>query len=221
MKLFNINNLFYIFLLLLSLGCGSNTSDKYPLHKDVTTTLFWVGEVATIENDFITNVESAWDVKWEEHYGGTDDPNNRDGYLPSTFTPLENPFYFALPYNDFNDDLSRKEGIDRYIPWFRDEPNNNISICKNRWIKITKNDKVVYAQWEDVGPFGEDDQSYVFGTSKPSSQENSNAGLDVSPAVKDYLGIAGIDTTSWQFVDENQVPDGAWKQIVTTSQVIH
>lgn len=229
MKIFSFNNLFFIFLLSLYTGCGTSNSisnqplgeetNKYPLHENITTTLFWVGEVATEDNEFITNVVSAWDIEWEDHFGGTDDPDNRDGYFPSDFTPSENPFYFALPYNDFNDDFSRKENIDTYIPWDTNETDINISLCKNRWIKIIKGNKVAYAQWEDVGPFGEEDESYVFGNSNPSSELNTNAGLDVSPAVKDYLGLEDIDTTSWQFIDSDQVPDGEWKQIITTSQV--
>ena len=35
---------------------------------------------------------------------------------------------------------------------------------KNRWIRIVKNEKIAYAQWEDVGPFNTDDKDYAFGT---------------------------------------------------------
>ena len=78
---------------------------------------------------------------------------------------------------------------------------------------------MVYAQWEDVGPFGENDSNYVFGSANPKSTTNKTAGLDVSPAVNDYLGLSGLDTTSWQFVDEKDVPSGPWKNIVTTSGI--
>ena len=44
-------------------------------------------------------------------------------------------------------------------------------------------------------------------------------GLDVSPAVRDYLGLSGMNRTVWQFVDASKVPDGPWKQVVTTSQI--
>jgi len=66
---------------------------------------------------------------------------------------------------------------------------------------------------------GEDDKAYVFGTSQPQNTVNDNAGLDVSPAVRDYLGLNDIDKTDWQFVDEEDVPDGPWKEIVTTVNV--
>ena len=104
--------------------------------------------------------------------------------------------------------------------WAKDKKiGSEQSICKNQWIKITKNGKSAYAQWEDVGPFGEDDKDYVFGNSTPKSKENSHAGLDVSPAVRDYLGLGDVDKTDWQFIDAQDVPAGPWKDIITTSQV--
>ena len=50
---------------------------------------------------------------------------------------------------------------------------------------------------------------YVFGTERPDTL--TRAGLDVSPAVAQYLGLDGKNcTTSWTFVDEEDVPPGAW-----------
>ena len=37
-----------------------------------------------------------------------------------------------------------------------------------------------------------------------------DAGLDVSPAVRDYLGLKANDVTDWRFVDFNEVPRGPW-----------
>ena len=82
-----------------------------------------------------------------------------------------------------------------------------------------KNSKTVYAQWEDVGPFKENDAAYVFGTATPASKTNKNSGIDVSPAVRDYLGLKDIDKVDWQFVDEKDVSQGPWKNIVTVSQI--
>ncbi|MEO8207202.1 MAG: hypothetical protein ABI615_13555, partial [Chthoniobacterales bacterium] len=39
---------------------------------------------------------------------------------------------------------------------------------------------------------------------------NQAAGLDVSPAVRDYLGIAGKDVCDWKFVEFSEVPNGPW-----------
>jgi len=194
-----------LFFLIVLSGCMEN-GNRYTLHKDITVTVFWVGEEATDENNFIPNSQSAWDENWSDHYGGIDDPNNRISYYPKNFTPKENPFYFALPYNDFDEKGSKS--IDK------DEP-----IFKNRWIRIVKGNKIAYAQWEDVGPFEEDDADYVLGNSRPINKINNNAGLDVSPAVRDYLGLKDIDIIDWQFVDFEDVPEGPWTEIITHSQI--
>ncbi|EKE18615.1 MAG: hypothetical protein ACD_9C00285G0002 [uncultured bacterium] len=194
---------------------------EYPMHKNITTTFFWVGEEPGEANKNISNLPSAWDEKWSESFGGVDDPKNRNGYVVANFTPKENPFYFALPYNDFDDNGKRKRNAKIIIPWANSKQwEKHESMCKNQWIKIDKGDRTAYAQWEDVGPFGEDDSAYVFGTAKPKSKINDNAGLDVSPAVKDFLGLSDIDKTNWQFIDVDDVPDGPWKEIITKSNYV-
>ena len=67
--------------------------------RNVTATVFWVGELPT-ENNPTPNVKSAWDQNWQANFGGYDEPDRRNGYLPADFTPSLNPFYVALPYND-------------------------------------------------------------------------------------------------------------------------
>jgi hypothetical protein len=222
----------FLVMLIAFCGCGGGSSSidrdrpdfngTYDLHSDITVTLFWVGEEANEENDYIPNDESAWDVDWEEHYGGLDDPYDRNEsypWYPAEFTPRENPFYFALPYDDFEDG-TRKSDAYEVIPWAYEQAyDSDESMCKNRWIRIIKDEKVAYAQWEDAGPFFYDDTAYVFGMQPPINTENNGAGLDVSPAVMYYLNLSETDVVSWQFVDESDVPDGPWKVIVTTSQI--
>ncbi|HEX2949133.1 MAG TPA: hypothetical protein VHV83_06145 [Armatimonadota bacterium] len=192
----------------------------YPLHRNIMATLFWIGEEATEQNTFITNIQSCWDERWVEHYGGVDTPEQRNGYLPADFTPHENPFYIALPYNDFGDDGKRKANAQRVIPWAGEKQwGERESMCKNQWVRISKGDKVVYAQWEDSGPFIYDDIDYVFGTAEPLNQQNQHAGIDLSPAVHNYLGLHGLDRVDWQFVPASSVPDGPWKTIITSSQI--
>ncbi len=191
---------------------------QYPLHRNIKVTWFYVGEPATEENLFISNVASAWDDIWLWHYGGVDSPSDRNNYYPSKFIPSENPFYVALPYNDLDENGNLKSSA-RQIPWFSEELlSQNGSVLKNRWVKIIKGNKIAYAQWEDVGPFGEDDFDYVFGDAPPANSING-AGIDVSPAVRDYLGLSDVDYVDWQFVDEKDVPPGPWKDIVTTTPV--
>ncbi|HEX7586117.1 MAG TPA: hypothetical protein VF390_00555 [Patescibacteria group bacterium] len=194
-------------------------NSQYPIHQNITTTFFWAGEEAGKDNQNISNLPSAWDEQWVKHFGGVDDPNKRSGFFPAKFAPKENPFYFALPYNDFDSNGKRKQEVYSLIPWAKENSWGQLeSVCKNRWIKIMKGGKSAYAQWQDVGPFKEDDKNYVFGTAAPKSKINDNAGLDVSPAVNQYLGLTDVDKTDWQFIDVSGVPDGPWKKVVTTSQ---
>ncbi|HEV7952055.1 MAG TPA: hypothetical protein VGO98_01640 [Candidatus Saccharimonadales bacterium] len=188
----------------------------YPLHENITATVFWVGEGADNSNDFIHNRASAWMSDWTTSYGGVDDPENRCGYRPCAFTPKENPFYFALPFNDYDKNGLKPAAVLRAIPWYTGTIPEGTSIIKNRWIEVTHGNRVAYAQWEDVGPFGEDDAGYVFGTSKPTE---SRAGLDLSPALAEYLGVNGRGVVSWRFVDSGSVPKGEWTKIVTKSQL--
>lgn len=184
-------------------------SGKYPLHQNIIATVFWVGEDATSDNSFIDNRSSAWASDWVTAFGGVDDPNQRNGYYPS-FTPKENPFYFALPYGDFTASGIKSNITQAY--WYN-ERKNSPSILKNRWIKVTYGGRTVYGQWQDVGPYEDNDISYVFGSSKPKQR----VGLDVSPAMQDFLGFKGMANVSWQFVDDSEVPPGPWKSIVTSS----
>ena len=189
---------------------------QYPLRQNILATIFWVGESASQDNDYISNRQSAWDGAWQEHFGGIDNPEKRNGYWPSDFKPKENPFYFALPYNDFNANGERKISAEEIIYWANEkEWGENEPMLKNRWLKIIKDDKIAYAQWEDVGPFSENDALYVFGDSWPKNK----AGLDVSPAVADYLGLDGQDYIDWQLVDFKDVPNGPWLEITTSSGI--
>jgi hypothetical protein len=185
-------------------------SSPYHLHENITATVFWVGESASADNGWISNTKSAWDHFWMDRFGGYDDPTNRNGFLPTAFTPKENPFYVALPYGDYTVS-GLKESIQK-VPWYKPIRTGE-SLLKNRWVKITTNGRTAYAQWEDVGPFETDDFDYVFGVARPKY----DVGIDVSPAVRDFLEIGGKGLVSWQFVDEQDVPDGPWKLVVTTS----
>jgi len=204
-----------ITLTILLEGCNfdiDNKENKYYKHKNITTTTFWIGENATKENNYISNISSAWDEIWLYNYGGIDNKEKN-------FEELENSFYFALPFNDLDENGKQKKDIKKYIPWYKENFKEK-SLLKNKWIKIEANNKVAYAQWEDVGPFGENDINYVFGKAKPKNKINNNAGLDVSPAVKKYLNLKDIDKTDWQFIDEKEVQEGPWKKIITKTNVI-
>lgn len=211
-----------VVVLLALVGCagrepapGPSTTPRYPEHTAIITTVFWVGEEASADNDEIPNAQSAWDPRWQENFGGVDTPRERQraGAWPAAFRPKENPFYFALPYWEFTADGGLQPSIDR-IPWYdpATPPAAGASILKNRWIAVTSGPRTGYAQWEDVGPFQTADVDYVFGTARP---KETRAGLDISPATANYLHLSGLGRVSWRFVEAQDVPDGPWKEIVT------
>jgi hypothetical protein len=70
--------------------------------------------------------------------------------------------------------------------------------------------KVWYAQWDDVGPFRTNQVEYVFGDGRPGRNANQDAGIDVSPAIRDYLGLGSLDRIDWKFAEEKEVPVGPW-----------
>ena len=189
---------------------GKN-GERFPWRKDIVTTVFWIGENPTANNP-VPNHASSWDAAWAKSYGGFDDPNpaRRRDYIPVNFTPRQNPFYCALPYNDKASAGHRAEAP-RVVPWFKEAYQGpGVSVCKDRWIAIRKGNRTVYAQWEDAGPFRTDHWQYVFGNERPKPNLNRGAGLDVSPAVRDYLGLQETDVTDWRFVDFSEVPPGPW-----------
>lgn len=204
---------------------ATSTKFSYPLHTSITATVFWVGEPQG-GGSSEDNALSAWDDSWQKHYGCFDDPSNRNGYHPKGCTPKENPFYFDLPYDDFDWDGAdgRRSGAHQVIPWAKSKKwQDDESMLKNQWIKITKENAVCYAQWEDAGPYVYDDARYVFGKKdeRPKSKEANNAGMDVSPAVRDCLKFKGLNNdtnkVTWQFVEFEDVPAGPWKDIITNS----
>jgi hypothetical protein len=184
---------------------------EYPWKVAISTTIFWVGEQASVNNP-VANDKSAWDTGWISSYGGLDSPNSGDrlNFVPAAFKPRQNPFYVALPYNDVDDHHTKPEAA-QIIPWFKSAfVRDGQSVCKGRWVAIRHGTKVCYAQWEDVGPFQTDHWQYVFGNERPRSNPNRDAGLDVSPAVREYLALDNVDSCDWKFVDFLHVPIGPW-----------
>ena len=184
---------------------------RYPWKSNIVTTIFWIGEKPS-QNNPVPNRTSSWDNQWTKNYGGVDDPApaNRSNYMPVKFTPKLNPFYCALPYNDKAKEGHRPEAP-QVVPWFNEAYQGPaVSTCKGRWVAIRKGNRTAYAQWEDAGPFRTDHWQYVFGNERPKPNLNKGAGLDVSPAVRDYLGLQPTDVTDWRFVDFSEVPRGPW-----------
>lgn len=196
-------------------GVGFN---RYPWKRNIYTTIFWIGERPTTHNP-VPNSTSSWDSHWFRSFGGYDnpDPSARRNFIPKAFTPKENPFYCALPYNDVTHSSTKAEAK-KMIPWFKDvfvKPGQ--SVLKGRWIAVHYNGRTCFAQWEDCGPFRTDHIGYVFGNERPRPNLNHGAGLDVAPAVRDYLGLQDGAYCDWKFVDASAVPDGPWKNYGTNN----
>jgi len=189
--------------------------EESHLHANILTTVFWIGEKAAPNSGWSDNLDSAWDMRWKENFGGLDSPIYRRGFFPAKFKPKQNPFYIALPFND----ISNPTYLEKcpILQYFKTKKTSRSSVCKNNWIEITFNGKACYAQWQDVGPFFTDDYDYVFGGRNPRAQNKDMAGLDVSPAIRDFLGFKNTPRTNWRFIDAIKVPEGPWKTIVTKS----
>ncbi|WP_167042541.1 hypothetical protein [Salinibacterium sp. ZJ454] len=218
-----------------------NSPRQYPWHTNIVATTFWVGEVFDPNADDGSQVISTYDGGWYANYGGCDgvitggvcetEPRTADnGYFPHHIIPQENPFYLDLPYDDVND----PEGFamrGSVIPWADDAPyrdrieDRDFSLMKNRWVRIRANGRTCYGQIQDAGPGEYHDAQYVFGTddARPANQRYNNAGMDVSPALNGCLRFKDLngenDRVNWQFVEFEDVPEGPWLRIVTTSGV--
>ncbi len=131
-------------------------------------------------------------------------------------------FTCALPYNDVTRGTTKPEAR-VVIPWFRQAyVQEGHTVCKDHWVAIQHGNRVVYAQWEDCGPFRTDHFQYVFGAEVPRPNLNGGAGLDVSPAVRDALGMnATRDVCAWKFVEVNEVPPGPWRQYGDNNQFVN
>jgi hypothetical protein len=193
----------------LSLSPPFGRAASMDWKRDITASIFWVGESA-VSGGGVANKSSAWDADWVGSFGGVDTPAARRGYCPAGFVPKENPFYVALPYCDLAKGELKPSAAK--APWLREtflRPAKQ-SICKGRWIEVRHGLKTCYAQWEDAGPFQSDDAEYVFGQERPKPNVNHDAGIDVSPAVRDYLGLSSLDRVDWRFVSKPEVGFGPW-----------
>ncbi len=224
----------------------------YPWHTNITAVIFWIGEDYDPNSSNGSQAISAYDSQWQAHYGGCDGDTSSgscatehlsasNGYFPLHITPHENPYYLDLPFDDLNDSTAYAERC-QVIPWANqpgyaghctdgNQSSQPFSYMKNRWVHLRHNGRDCYGQIEDAGPYVYHDANYVFSTSdaRPASGQSNNAGLDVSPALRDCLGFTGTspqdqlnnqsNSVDWQFVDASAVPAGYWTRLVTSSPV--
>jgi|GEM_PF-3505850 len=184
-------------------GVPAPTGSNYKWHYNIVTTEFWIGELPSEDNNWISNVSTAWE---------------------SPLADSVNDYYVALPYNDLeykNNQTVHKDSA-KLIPWY--DPADAVgykfySYMKNRWVMVKLGDKVAYGQVEDTGPYLEDDFAYVFGDAAvPANTFRNKSGLDISPAMDEYIGLDGLGVVDWKFVEFEEVPEGPWKFNVETEQ---
>lgn len=224
-------------------SAAAQGTEEYPWHTDIVATTFWVGEIHDPDAADGSQVHSAYDSFWQESYGGcdgqiiagvceTEERKEEESWLPRNMTPKENPFYLDLPFDDVNN--PRAFGLrGNVIPWADDpgyagrETDKSFSYMKNRWVRMTNGGRECYGQIQDAGPTLYDDDNYVFSEvdARPANPRFNGAGMDVSPALNGCLGFSSLngaeDRVDWQFVDDEDVPEGPWLEIVTTRQVQH
>ena len=182
------------------------------------TTIFWIGERPTARNP-VPNNRSAWDANWARNYGGYDnpDPRFRSNFIPIGMFPRQNPFYCALPYCDIIRGKTKPEVS--VVPWFRDcfeKPGK--SVLKGRWVAIHHAGQNLFRPVGGLRSIPDRPlavclwkQSGGSIIDRPRPNLNRGAGLDISPAARDYLRMEKNDICDWKFVDSTSVPDGPWK----------
>ncbi|AOX44739.1 MULTISPECIES: hypothetical protein [unclassified Microbacterium] len=238
-----------LLLLTVVLGGGCSTASRqppdrdtgYPWHTNIVATTFWVGEVFDPDATDGSQRLSTYDADWLGSYGGcdgvahggacaTERRTGENGYFPTTMTPLENPFYLDLPFDDVNDPEAFDARGD-VVPWASTAPyadavhDRTVSLMKNRWVVLHRDGRVCYGQIQDAGPGEYHDAAYVFGSDdrRPANARYNGAGLDVSPALNGCLGFAELngddDRVDWAFVDDADVPAGPWTTLITASPV--
>lgn len=216
-------------------------SSTYPWHTNIVATTFWIGEVFDRQAPDGTQVRSAYDSRWMEHYGGcdgivirnvcrTEERHAANGFFPSAFEPQENPFYLDVPFDDVNypHTFAMRGEV---VPWAGDPPYRDsiddpgVSLMKNRWVELRANGRTCFGQIQDAGPGVYDDVAYVFShdDARPANRRFNGAGLDVSPALNGCLQFQDLngqhDTVDWRFVEARDVPSGPWTRVVTTRGV--
>ena len=188
------------------------SGDFFLWKTNVGTIVFWVGEEQSAGKTSPQH-QSVWDKDWLKNFGGVDTPESaaRHDYIPVSFVPGQNPFYCALPYNDVEHGQFKPEAP-TVIPWFKQDIRSRVNLCARiagspyaRGIEsATRNGKI-------AARFAPTISTDVFQNERPTQNASHDAGLSVSPAVRDHLGLAPAEVTDWRFVEVSDVPPGPWR----------
>jgi hypothetical protein len=55
----------------------------------------------------------------------------------------------------------------------------------------------------------------------PRTPKNQNAGIDISPAVRDFLQVGNKVQCHWRFIEFSQVPRGPWSKYGTNNPFVN
>ena len=84
-------------------------------------------------------------------------------------------------------------------------------MLKGRWVAVKRRRNVFATlSGRTVDHFARTTGSTCSAIERPLPNLNQGAGLDVSPAVRDYLEMGGKDVCDWKFVEARDVPTGPW-----------
>ncbi len=192
---------------------------SYPWHVGINATEFFCGESAK-SGGGIANDRSAYDSAWKTHFGGVDNPSpaTRHNFVPTSFRPRLNPWYCSLPYIDVANGHTKPSA--RFIPWFRERfRTDGVSIMEGQWIECRAGGRVCYLQVGDVGPWSTDSFAYVFQGARPDHNRNHDAGIDLSPAAYQFLGLSDTQSVDWRFCSPTSVPIGPWRMYGGVAQL--
>ena len=191
----------------------ATSTPRYPWKTNIVTTVFWIGEQPT-ENNPVPNNKSSWDANWTSNYGGYDTP----GCLvaPQLHPGLVRPAPESILLSRCRTTTLPTASSNRKPRWLFPGSSNPIPSRANLSARIagSRSAKATASAMRNgkiAGPFRTDHFQYVFQNERPKPNLNRGAGLDVSPAVRDYLGLPPTDVTDWQFVEVRDVPPGPWR----------
>ena len=85
----------------------------------------------------------------------------------------------------------------------------NLSAKVDGWLSGTGK-KCVTRSGKTSDPTKQTTGNMFSGMNVPDRTPTETPGLDVSPAVRDYLGLDSMGTCDWKFVDFFRVPRGPW-----------
>ena len=190
------------------------SSSRYPWKTDIVTTVFWIGEHADREQSRSESQEFLGLATGRAITAVTTAPIPHGGTTTSRSISSRGRIRFtvALPYNDVTHGQFKPEARDWSFRGFdRHSCSRGIRFAKIAGSRsaeaigsATRNGKIVGRSAPTI--------SNTFSrTNARRPNLNHGAGLDVSPAVRDYLGLRTDVLTDWQFVEVRDVPPGPWR----------